>query len=488
MKSNEQKHSRLAIFNTPVRSCLKEQATTVSDSTSCEKVVELMRDQQLSSVVVADDTSALVGIVTERDIVRKLTFQKEGNVSVSDIMGEPVEVIQEQELLYQAISVMRRCGFQHLPVVNQAGLVKGIIRLVDALQYANERVMHEVDVLACNNDIVQMKDSKQAQCILAQDLYDESLPGSEIQAVISSINGDLTRQVLDKVIDEMAEQFGPPPVRFAVIIMGSGGRGESFLHPDQDNGFILEDYPDSEHDQVDLWFRECANRFNIYLDEIGFPLCIGYIMARNPMWRKSISQWKEQIDLWVSRGYGNWLRYVDIFFDFDHCAGAHHLVEELRIYVANRAKNKKRFLIEMFRYDDTDVALGLFSRLITEKGEHNGLLNLKHRGLMPLVRYIRLLALKNGIAENATQQRINILHQQKQLSDDMRTKLRFAFDFISKLLLQHQLQQVRASQPVSNFVDPDALAQLERELLIKSFQAIEALRTELRAQLLGEYV
>ena len=29
--------------------------------------------------------------------------------------------------------------------------------------------------------------------------------------------------------------------------MGSGGRGESYLFPDQDNGFILADYPDAEH-------------------------------------------------------------------------------------------------------------------------------------------------------------------------------------------------------------------------------------------------
>ncbi|MSO89125.1 MAG: hypothetical protein EXQ89_04035 [Rhodospirillaceae bacterium] len=43
----------------------------------------------------------------------------------------------------------------------------------------------------------------------------------------------------------------PPPVALSLIVMGSGGRGESFLFPDQDNGIIIADYPDDAHDRID---------------------------------------------------------------------------------------------------------------------------------------------------------------------------------------------------------------------------------------------
>jgi hypothetical protein len=57
--------------------------------------------------------------------------------------------------------------------------------------------------------------------------------------------------------------------------MGSGGRGESLLFPDQDHGFVLADYPDEQHGEIDPWFIELAERFTATLDRLHFPLCDG---------------------------------------------------------------------------------------------------------------------------------------------------------------------------------------------------------------------
>ena len=66
-------------------------------------------------------------------------------------------------------------------------------------------------------------------------------------ALVNALNDDITRAVLGQSLATMeAAGWGEPPVPFAVLVMGSAGRAESLLHPDQDNGFILADHPQSE--------------------------------------------------------------------------------------------------------------------------------------------------------------------------------------------------------------------------------------------------
>ena len=113
-----------------------------------------------------------------------------------------------------------------------------------------------------------------------------------------------------------AEGWGEPPAAAATIVMGSGGRGENFLFPDQDNGFIVADYPDDEHGRFDAFFLELAERMCRDLNEIGIPYCNGYCMAVNPLWRKTLPQWIAQIGTWARKGSLVAVRLADIFFDF----------------------------------------------------------------------------------------------------------------------------------------------------------------------------
>ena len=96
---------------------------------------------------------------------------------------------------------------------------------------------------------------------MAEQLFADNVPAPEILALISQINSDLHRRVVDMLVRRMAdEHLGPPPVDFTLIVMGSGGRGESAIGADQDNGFILADYDDADHRAVDRWFIDLAVR------------------------------------------------------------------------------------------------------------------------------------------------------------------------------------------------------------------------------------
>ena len=75
------------------------------------------------------------------------------------------------------------------------------------------------------------------------------------------------------------EGLGEPPVPFSTVIMGSGGRDENFLYPDQDNGLILQDYEDEQHSVVDPFFVEFSERMTKMLNNVGFPLCPVFLPA-----------------------------------------------------------------------------------------------------------------------------------------------------------------------------------------------------------------
>ena len=161
----------------------------------------------------------------------------------------------------------------------------------------------------------------------------------EIQALLTAVNNDVYRRVTDLVVDDMAaDGKGAPPLKFAVIVMGSGGRGENFIFPDQDNGLILADRQGGTGEAAEAWFLDFAYRLTQALDTVGFPLCRGDVMATNPVWRKPLAQWKSQFGSWVADGTAESLRYCDIVSDFRAVWGAEDLAQTLRRHMLDTVK------------------------------------------------------------------------------------------------------------------------------------------------------
>lgn len=335
-----------------------------------------------------------------------------------------------------------------------------------------------------------MREIKAAQVEVAAALFRDRVPAPEIQQLLTGINRDIHRRVIDLCLAAMADDgLGAPPVAFSMIVMGSTGRGESFLHPDQDNGFILDDYPDTEHSRIDGWFIELAERVTGMLDRIGFPLCRGGVMAINPVWRKTRTQWRQQLLGWGRRRSIIALQLSDIFFDFVYAAGQVEFARDLRRNVTAILKSSPGYLVAMAREAaQYGVALGWFGRFVTERDspEHRGEINLKFAGAMPLVTNVRLLALKHGVAETSTLERIRILHDQGALSRDEQDYLCGAFDHIADLLLRQQIADIEADKAVDSFVHPDSLSKCERDMLANSLKAIEHLRQRVRFEFTGE--
>ncbi len=483
-------NTQTAVFRRVVRDHVDGGAVTAAPEEAVAEVVARLAAAGASAAVVTDGDGRPIGIVTEQDVARRVAFKAAPEAPVAEVMTTSVLTIGADDLLYHAIAFMRRARLRHMPVVDAAGKVVGMLGLHQALAIAAPQRVALIDRLTHDETVEGLAEVKAAQVEVAEALFADSVPVPEIQSLLTDINNDIHRRVAALSLAAMAaDGWGAPPVDFAVIVMGSGGRGESFLFPDQDNGFVLADYADEEHGRIDPFFIELAERMTAALDRVGLPLCRGHVMATNPLWRKTLSQWRAQVSLWSRKRSEVALQLADIFFDFRGVDGEPALAEGLRTHVSAVIAASPGFLKELYREDTAHKeALGLFNRLLTErdKPEHQGRIDLKYTGTLPLVESVRLLALGEGVPDTSTRARIDALADAGIFSRDLQDYLKGGLEHITTLLLRQQIADFKAGQAVGNHVDPEDLSERERDMLVDSFKAIRELRGVVRNRFTGQ--
>jgi signal-transduction protein with cAMP-binding, CBS, and nucleotidyltransferase domain len=478
--------SQTAVFRHIVRDHMAPPPVQVALDEPAAVVVRRMAAERASAAVAVDGNRRLPGIATEQDVVRRYT---DGAEPARAIMSMPVLSVGENEHLFEAVGFMRRHRLRHTPVVDVAGAVVGMLDLHDALAVAAGPLVNDIDRLTREDSLEGLADVKAAQVQLAEGLFADGVPAPEIQGLVADINNDIHARVLRLLEAELAtEGMGPPPVPYACIVMGSGGRGESLLFPDQDHGFILADYPDERHDAIDPWFVKLARRMATSLTALHFPLCDGGVMASNPLWRKTLPQWRQQAAIWMRGRAPAMLLHCEILCDFRSVHGASELAAALRADITAAAACDRAFHCLMLELGaEHRAGIGFFGRLLTVRrpGKRQGELDLKLHGTLPLVEAVRLLALAHAIPATGTLVRLESLAAMGVVCADDADHLRSAFALLTGLQLKRQIADYRAGTPIGNFIDPQLLTERERGLLRDGLRAINELRARLRADLTG---
>ncbi|MFN7000048.1 MAG: DUF294 nucleotidyltransferase-like domain-containing protein [Elioraea tepidiphila] len=450
----------LALFTGPVGAAMRTVPPLLSPAAPVAQAIEAMRAADESSVIVVDEAGRAVGILTERDVLRRVAFRLPADAPVSAAMSAPVRSVPQDERLYRAVGLMRAHGLRHLPVVDGKGRPLGMLRRFETYAAASARLLAAVETLARGDDEAGFAATRAAQAGLARTLLDEGLPAAEVIGVVSEINLDIHRWVVERAL----AVAGPPPVPFTLLVMGSAGRGESQLAPDQDNGLILQDYDDARHGEVDAWFIPFAEDLNRRLEAAGFPLCKGHVMARNPVWRKTLTQWKAQVTLWAERRSPVALLFGDIAFDFRPVWGDAQPAAALREHLKRTLAAHPVFLAALAAEDaKMTVGLSFWGGFRDDEPDRPGVrTDLKRSGLMPLVSATRLLALKHGVAETGTRARLAALAQLGPVSQAEAEGLAAAFERLAGALLRQQLDDVAAGRPPGTLVELPALPRAEQ--------------------------
>jgi CBS domain-containing protein len=129
---------------TSINKIMTEKLETTEASSSAQEAAKKMRDKNVSSLVVTDENNTPVGIVTERDLVRKICVNDASsrNTLVQDMMSSPLATIDAISPVEAAADVMIQNKVRHLLVVENNDIRKplGIITLTDFAGYLKENL------------------------------------------------------------------------------------------------------------------------------------------------------------------------------------------------------------------------------------------------------------------------------------------------------------------------------------------------------------
>ena len=204
-------------------------------------------------------------------------------------------------------------------------------------------------------------------------------------------------------------------------------------------------------------------------------------MASKSTWRKPYTVWAGYFNDWMSTADQEQMLNAEIFSDFRCAHGSQELAGNLRDYVTDQAQRSK-FFINHIAKDSLTIKppISFFRNFIVERDEeHKNRLDLKMRGLVPVVDFARAMAMKHGIRETNTVARLHSIQQGGYIPADLCGEIRDAYDFLMHLRLIHQLRMVQQGLEPHNFLDPADLSDLEKQTLKGAFGIINRMQTSM---------
>lgn len=436
---------------------------TIPASSALKSAIETMTDKKISSVFVSETGEAGgpladYRILTERDVMRKIAADgaRAFELPAGDCASGPLASIPRDAFVYRAIGRMDRLRIRHLAVEDQNGMLLGAVSARDLLKLRAGAAISLDDSIHQAASAAEMAAAWATLPEVAGRLVGEELEARTIAEIISDELRAMTARAAELAEAAMRDEgLGKPPCRYAVLVLGSGGRGESLLAADQDNAIIYDrGDPDGPEDR---WFASLGERIARTLDEAAISLCKGGIMAMNADWRGNTELWRRRIADWVRRASPADLLNVDIVFDLVPVYG--DLTLGLELFEAafeigrSHVPFAKLLAAQLENRENPFTLLGQFK---TE----NGRMDLKKFGLFPIVAGARALAIRHDVRQRSTARRLRGLIEMDIGGDsDMQAILR-AHEVILSLMLRQQSRDLASGVPVSNHVE---LATLDRE-------------------------
>lgn len=454
-------------------------ARFLAASDSIQDALAVMMNERISSLFVSPDGSASAsgdcGIVTERDILRAFAAHGAGAAeeTIGSVASRPLETVGEATFLYAAAARMNRRRIRHLAVTDHNGLIVGALSARDLLKSRTS------EALALGDEIEAAEDGRTLAAAWAKlprvsaGLVADDMEGRDLAQVISYEIIGLTARAAAIAAEEMAVAGqGEAPCKYAVLVLGSAGRGESLLALDQDNAIVFE--RGEAGGPEDKWFEALARRMNELLHEAGVPLCKGGVMAKNPSWRGSLDEWRGRVEAWVERSNPADLLSVDTFFDLCRAYGNLSLANALREDAFDLARGRNAFAkLLVDSAAPMESALGFFGRFKSVEGR----IDLKKSGLFRIVCGARALAIRHHILASSTKDRLESVRALKLGGDQDLERLIDAQGLFLTLIARQQVEDIAAGRPATNAIHVGRFSKLERERLVEALQALDSLDT-----------
>ncbi len=478
----------------PLRSIIHRDPVTVPPDTPIRVVLERMKALRIGSVVVVDAARSPVGIFTERDVLDRIALAGIPQSSTIDVAMTPNPFsLPAHAALFEAAQAMARFRFRHVLVMEEGKLL-GVV---------SERDLFTMQRLSLGELAKSIEQAAGADSLahaagevrrLATALLAQGVGAEQLTQFVTTLNDSIVSRAL-----ALAAADAPPPdTKWCWMGLGSEGRMEQTLATDQDNALIFILPPGASLAATRERFVAFADRVNRILDQCGFPLCKGNIMARNPRWCLTLDEWKDTFLHWMRSANGEALLNAAIFFDFRSLHGDSGLAGELRDWLGPQVAAQPLFVLQMVNNAlQVRPPLGLLRDFVKddgEAGEYPGTIDLKKFGTRPFVDAARIFSLRHGVAASNTADRLRLAAPKMRMHEDEAAAIIEGFHFIQLLRLRNQEGAALHAATAwgdhhhadsllpphhPNRIDPDQLNELDRRILKEALRQARKLQSRL---------
>jgi CBS domain-containing protein len=466
---------------------------TCSSDTSIREAAVKMKENNVGSIIISDEALHPKGIFTDRDLRNKVVT---GDVSIdepiSKIMNSPVITGDPNVTITDIQIAMIRNNIHHLCITEDGSNNSRILGLVsehDILLIRGKDPSVFIREIQRSDDPLQLKEIRiKAEELLAKYIQQE-LSISYISRMMSEINSAITIRSIEIAIDKLKEDgHFVPDIPWCWLSIGSQGREEQLLRSDQDNALVFDDVPKTRYAEVKDYFLKLANHVTGFLNQYGFRYCPSKMMANNPKWCLSLSEWKAQFYNWIYALGSKDLMYSTIFFDIHPVYGDEWLADEMIKSILKDIEKQELFISLLAKNAlQNPPPLSFFRNIMVENnGEHKNEFDIKARAMMPLVDGARVLILSNGVGHiTNTIKRYHKLGEMERENKELYELLADQYE----LLIRFRAMQGLKHGNTGRYFQPAELNKMQRLMLRNSFSPIKELQsllvTRFRLKYLG---
>ncbi|HDI60375.1 MAG TPA: CBS domain-containing protein [Desulfobacteraceae bacterium] len=473
------------LFRRRVGDLMSSPAVTCGIDDPVTAAAQTMSARNFGALVVIGRDGRACGMLSARHLVRHLVADRRYPVEqcrVGQVCSRQLVTIGPEAYLGQALVTLLRHEVEQILVVDRQQPV-GLVTLTDLVRSRSTGHLLLAQDIESRQSVAQLAQTGQAVDRVLETLLEEQATVSDILEVMSTLHERLTRRVIALAEERMRrEGFGPPPVAYCWINMGSAARREQTLRTDQDNAIVYADPPADKASETRDYFQRLGQVVVADLESCGFALCPGKVMANQPDWCRSLSRWTAAVAEWVGSPTPEHVRRLTILLDCRPVWGNQALAGALWEQIF-QAFQQSLGASHVLSNDDRQFSapLSLLGSIVTEKsGPHKDQINLKTRALVHIINALRLMAVNHGISEPSTLGRLRQLAAAGVLSKDDAAYYQAAFETLLLLRIRIDAQQAARGQKPDHYLAPASLAPRERLLFKDALSAVVRLQKQIQ--------
>jgi len=464
----------------PLRAIARQNPLVITPATTLREVMFLISQGDEDAAVVTDPRTHLaLGLVTLRLLLHVISAES-ANLNdpiAAHMIGAPLTLAADASE-HRAKVLMAKKGVRHLLLTEPNGQFFGLLEGSDLLGLRADRSDALIASIAAARDIEAMVQAADQVRRRGAELFRAGIAVDALGQWMSGLNDLIGMRICELIEDE----FDLPAVPWCWLVFGSEGRLEQTFATDQDNGLLFVPPDTASAGAIRERFLPFARAVNDALHYCGFERCRGKIMAGNPDWCLSDSEWQQRFDTWLRVPDPEALLNGTIFFDFRPLYGRYEPVDALRAWVAEQAPRHPRFFRALAE-QTLSVSpplnwTGKFSYDRNRDFPHT--IDLKRQGARLFVDAARLWGLQAGLWATGTAERLRAASSIRgRTAEDVSAEID-AFHVIQRLRFA---QQLKTDDPDAvNRIDPDDLNDLQRLMLKEAFRQAKKLQLALKQQ------